>query len=405
MRTVSRPAWLEIDLDAIEWNMRQIIKRVGPEVAVMPVVKADSYGHGSVEITKTYIAMGIEQVAVATLSEAIMLRQGLGDQQIKILILGYTPPYLIESTLRHDVAITVYTYEQAKLISDKAVKMGKTASLHVKIETGLNRLGFDPVYKHVQDIVEMNDLPNIKLTGIFTHFAAADEDEAYTRRQAKLFEQMIEWLKAEGVEFTYRHASNSSATITYPEFFYDMVRPGLINYGIYPLNTEEERTIIELHPALSIKAQIVHLKTLDPGDKVSYGLTFEAPEEMDLATVPIGYADGYNRMLGNKATVLVQGKRCPVVGKICMDHLMVDVSGVDCEVGDIITLVGFEGDEEINLYDLSALLPGQIPHSICSMLTKRLPRVYTRDGKEVLCRDYILDLADQFPPYPENEVK
>ncbi|NLY09576.1 MAG: alanine racemase [Tissierellia bacterium] len=403
-RDVSRPAWLEIDLDAIEHNMNEIIRHVGEGVEVMPVVKADAYGHGCVEIAKTYRNMGIKQVAVATLSEAIMLRYGMGEVPIKILVLGYTPPYLIESSLNYDVAMTVYTYEQAKRISDIALSMGRKAVLHVKIETGLNRLGFDPVKENIAEILKIKDLPGVEAEGVFTHFAAADEDEAYTCRQARLFEQMVEWLQEEGMTFRYIHASNSAATIAYPKFHYNMVRPGLINYGIYPNNSPEERAIINLIPVLAVKAEIVHLKTLAPGDKVSYGLTFEATREMELATIPIGYADGYNRALGNKSNVLVHGKRRPIVGKICMDHLMADVSGIEVNIGDVVTLVGKEGKEEINLYNVSALLPGQIPHSLMSMFTKRLPRVYTKDKKEILCRDYILDLAHQFQCEPYKEV-
>lgn len=394
-RKVSRPAWMEIDLDAIVYNMQSIMNLVGKDVAVMPVVKADAYGHGAVEIVKEYHNMGIEKVAVATLSEAIMLKKGLGKKTMSMLILGYTPPYLVEETIKLDIGMTVYTYGQAKRISDAAMAMGKTAMAHIKIETGLNRLGFDPVEENIDEIVKIAQLPNLYLEGIFTHFAAADENETYTRRQAALFEKMVGGLAARGVTFRYRHAANSAGTIGYPEFRYDMVRPGLISYGIYPNNTEEERAIISLKPALSLKAEVVHLKTLAPGDKVSYGLTFTAPHEMELATIPIGYADGYNRALGNKSKVLVHGHPCAVVGKICMDHLMADVSEAQVAVGDIVTLVGKDGDEEINMYDVAALVPGQIPHSLISMFTKRLPRVYTKQGEEILCRDYILDLAKQ----------
>lgn len=385
----TRPAWAEIDLDAFEENFKKIKSLVRPGTMVTGVIKADAYGHGAVEIGRILIEQGVDRFAVATLSEAIQLRRAF--KTIPIMILGYTPVYGIDELLKNDIIQTVYNLDQAKEFSEKAKKAQKTLKTHIKIDTGMSRLGFQATEDSVDKIMEISRLPFIEVEGMFTHFAVADEtDKSFTYGQFEKFTYMAEALKSRGLEIRVKHVSNSAAIMDMPELNMDMVRAGIILYGLYP-SDEVMKERISLKQVMSLKAEISHVKDIEPGMGVSYGLKYVAPDKRTIATVPIGYADGYTRMLSGKAEVLVKGKRVPVVGRICMDQCLIDVTGLDVKMGDEVVLFGSDGMETISIDEVAAKL-GTINYEITCMISKRVPREYVRGGRTVKIEDYILSL-------------
>ncbi|MDK2918512.1 MAG: alanine racemase [Candidatus Petromonas sp.] len=384
-----RPVWAEINLDNLAHNIREVKRVVKPDILITAVIKADGYGHGAVQIGKTLLKNGADRFAVATLSEAIQLRKSYSD--VPILILGYTPIESAEEVIKFNIIQTIYTYDQAEAFSKKAEKMSKIAKLHIKIDTGMSRLGMRVEDKTIAKIKKIADLPNVFVEGIFTHFAVADEeDKSFTHRQIERFNYICEGLQKQGVNIPIKHVSNSAAIIDLPEVNLDMVRAGIILYGLYPSN-EVNKDSVKLKQVMSLKARISHVKELEEGRGVSYGLIYTTDKKTRIATLPIGYADGYTRMLTGKAEVLVKGKKVPVVGRICMDQCMIDVTGIDVERGDEVVLFGSDGENSISIDEVAKKL-GTINYEVVCMISKRVPRVYVEKGKVVKVSDYVLNL-------------
>ena len=373
-------AWAEVNLDAIAHNVREIKKLLKPETKIMGVVKADGYGHGFREVAKTLLKNGADALAVAVIDEAIQLRdRGIN---VPILILGHTPDCRAQDLVAMDITPTVFDETLARAVSDAAVAAGKRAKIHIKIDTGMSRVGFETTDVDLEKILEISRLPNLDAEGIFTHFASADEqDKSYTNMQFERFMDVINRLEEHGLKIPIRHICNSAGIIEFPEYQLDMVRPGIILYGHYPSDCVD-RTKLDLRPAMELKAVITHIAEKEKGVKVSYGGIYKTfREKTKIATVPIGYADGYLRNLSNNADMIAGGKRVPVIGRICMDQCMIDVTNVNTiNVGDEVVLFGRKGDVEITVTELAELM-GTINYEILCVIGKRIPRVYLKDGK------------------------
>lgn len=381
--------WAEIDLDKIAHNVQQVRRLVGKRTEIMAVVKADAYGHGVLETVKTMIDNGASRIAVSMLDEAIQLRQ-IGIE-IPILVLSHTNPKRVDELIHHNITQTVYSHDIAKALSAEAVRQGTKVKVHIKIDTGMTRVGFTPGYSAVKDVVEIHKLPGIIVEGIFTHFATADEnDRSYTRHQAELFDIIINELNRIGILIPIRHVSNSAGIINYPELSMELVRPGIMLYGVYP-GPEIDRTIISLKPAMTLKTSIAMIKTVEPNTSISYGRKFTTRRDTLIATIPVGYADGYSRLLSGKGRVLVNGQFAPVVGSICMDQCMVDITDIreEVKVGDEVVLLGRQGDNEITADELADLI-GTLSYEILCIIGKRVPRVYFKNGKVINVLNYLV---------------
>ncbi len=382
-------AWAEINLDHIAHNVGEIRRLVGKRTEIMAVVKADAYGHGVLETVSTIIENGASRLAVSMLDEAIQLRK-IGID-VPILVLSHTSPQRADELIQYHITQTVYSHEMAEALSDVAVKQGTKVPVHIKIDTGMTRVGFLPGYSAVKDVVKIQKLPGIVVEGIFTHFATADEmDRGYTLHQMELFESIISELNRIGIIIPIRHVSNSAAILQYSEMTLDMVRAGIILYGIYPSN-EVDKTVIDLRPAMTLKANITLVKWVDGETSISYGRKFTTKRKSRIATISIGYADGYSRLLTNKSRVLVNGQYAPVVGSICMDQCMIDVTDIsgELEVGSEVVLIGCQGENEITADEIAQLI-GTIPYEIVSIIGKRIPRVYFKGGQVVNVLNYLV---------------
>ena len=386
MKELLRRTWAEIDLDALAQNFREVRKAADPKAMVCCVVKADAYGHGAVRVAREFASLGADWFAVSNLEEALQLRQA--GIETPVLVLGYTPADKAGTLSRENISQCVYSLEYARDLSRFAQEAGVEVNIHLKIDTGMSRLGF--YYQDisrdeaaVEEVKEACSLPGLVPQGIFTHFAVSDEGQAgdaFTMRQFGCLKEMIESLARAGVTFPVRHCANSAGVFDYPLSHLDMVRAGIVLYGLYP--SGELRSRPDLKPALALKSVVSHVKTLLPGATVSYGRKFTAQHEMRVATVPVGYADGYPRLLSpGGAEVLIGGKRCPILGRICMDQLMADVTALDqVRVGDTVTLIGRDGEEEITADELAAL-EGSINYEVVCGLSKRVPRVHVKNGR------------------------
>lgn len=379
MKTYSR-VYARIDLDAIAYNMEQMRKNLEPWTKIMAVIKADGYGHGAVQVAE--MLEGYDYIwgfAVATLDEATLLRtEGIKKP---ILVLGCVFPDQYMAMLKNDIRMNVYTEEMAESISQMAVREGMTAYMHIKLDTGMARLGFDISDESADSIVRISQLRNVQMEGIFTHFAKADEaDKTFTEKQIADFRRMTVKLKEKDVVFKYEHCANSAAIIDVKEANFDLVRSGISTYGLYP-SEEVKKSNLRLKPALVLKSHVAFVKEIEAGTPISYGGTYVSKERMKIATIPVGYADGYPRNLSNCGYVLIRGKKAPIVGKVCMDQFMVDVSHIDgVSFGDRVTLIGRDGNESITVEDLSEL-SGRFNYEFICDLGKRIPRVYVKDGK------------------------
>ena len=386
MKTYSR-VYAKIDLDAIAYNMEQMKQNIRPETKVMAVIKADGYGHGAVQIAEMMERWNyIWGFAVATLDEAVVLRtEGI---QKPILVLGCVFPDQYMEMLKHEIRMNIYTEEMAESISRMAAREGKTAYMHIKLDTGMSRLGFGINEQSAETIKRISKMPNVNMEGIFTHFTKADEkDKSFTKKQIQEFVWMTERLKEKNVRFTYEHCSNSAGIIDVPEANFDIVRAGISTYGLYP-SEEVDKTNVKLKPALALKSHVAFVKEIERGTPVSYGGTFVAKEKMKIATIPVGYADGYPRSLSIKGYVLIRGKKAPILGRVCMDQFMVDVTQIEgVSFGDKVTMIGKDGNEILPVEVLSEL-SGRFNYEFVCDLGKRIPRVYVRDGKIAEQVDY-----------------
>lgn len=386
MKTYSR-VYAKVDLDAIASNMERMKRNLSPTTKIMAVIKADGYGHGAVPIAQ--MLENIEYIwgfAVATLDEAVVLKsEGI---QKPILVLGCVFPDQYMEMLKYDIRMNVYTEEMAESISQMAAREGMTAYMHIKLDTGMTRLGFDTDMESVEAIHRISNMKNVCMEGIFTHFAKADEvDKAFTQKQIQDFLWMTEELKKKNVEFQYEHCANSAAIIDVQDANFDLVRAGIATYGLYP-SEDVHKENVGLKPAMALKSHVAFVKNIEIGTPVSYGGTFVAERPMTIATIPVGYADGYPRNLSNVGYVLIRGKKAPIVGRVCMDQFMVDVTDIDgVSFGDKVTLIGKDGNETITVEDLSKL-SGRFNYEFICDLGKRIPRVYVRDGKIAEQVDY-----------------
>lgn len=386
---ITRPAWLEVNLDTFQDNIKAIRKVINKDTKVLSIVKSDGYEFGAVKAVETLREVGVDYFGVATLSEGISIRNHFDD--VGLLILGYTPEFLMEDAIKNRVTMACYSLESAKQMNDHAQKLGMKAIVHVVLDTGMNRIGFqtyeDKIEETAKTIVEISKLDHINLEGMFTHFAVADEDEAYTKSQFERYMKTYKAIEEAGYKIPRPHVSNSHATMKYRDFdlYYD--RPGILQYG--SVEGDPAGKDFDVHFIGAIKALIGHVKTIPAGEGVSYGLTYTTDKESKIATLPLGYADGIPRLLSNKIDVLVNGKRCKQVGRICMDQFMIDVTDVDCKVGDEVVIIGKQGDEEITIEEI-AEHAGEIPTSFVTHFNKRLPRVYIKGGEIVEVDDLVL---------------
>lgn len=379
MKTYSR-VYAKIDLDAVAWNMEQMKKNLKEGTEMVAVIKTDGYGHGAVQVASMLESYDyVWGYAVATLDEAVVLRAA--EIQKPILVLGCIFPDQYWEMLKYEIRMNVYTKEMAEAISALAVEKGEQAYVHIKLDTGMARLGFSAEESSIEEIKEIAELPNLVLEGVFTHFAKADEeDKAFTMMQLEKFEWMTQRLEEEGVTFPYVHASNSAGIIDIRRADYNLVRAGIAIYGLYP-SEEVDKEKVQLKPALSLKSHIAFVKDIPAGTPVSYGGDFVSEHQMRIATIPIGYGDGYPRSRSDTGYVLIRGKKAPIIGRICMDQFMVDVSDIpEVKFGDKVTLIGRDQEEYLPVEKLSEL-SGRFNYEFVCDLGKRIPRVYVQDGK------------------------
>lgn len=377
----------EIDLDAIAYNMEQMKNRIGEGAQLIGVIKTDAYGHGAVPIAQMFEEIPyIWGYAVACLDEGMILRKNGIEKPI--FVLGCVFPDQYEDMIRHDIRAAVYTEEMAEGMSRTAVRLGKDAYFHIKIDTGMGRIGFPVTEESADTIRRICSLPNVCPEGMFTHFAKADEaDKSYTLMQHDRFMWMKEQMEKRNVPIRYYDCDNSAGIIDFPDMKHDLARAGISTYGMYP-SDEVDKSAVELKPALSLKSHVIFVKEVEPGTSISYGGTFTADRKMRIATVPVGYGDGYPRSLSNKGYVLIRGKKARILGRVCMDQFMVDVTDIpNAAFMDPVTLIGSDGEERITVDDL-AELSGRFNYEFVCCLSKRIPRVYRRGGEIVLQTDY-----------------
>lgn len=367
----SRPTWVEVDLEAVAYNIRRIKDLVGPPVEMLAVLKADAYGHGAVKVARTALNNGASRCGVASVNEAIRLRDAGIDAPI--LVLGYTPAWLAKEALLHDITLTVYDADVARLYSRAAEDLRRSASVHLKVDTGMGRLGLLPE-QMLPFIEEVRDLPGLDVEGIFTHFSVADEESLeYTIWQLNRFREILSHLEDIGVTFRTVHCANSSAALRLPESHFDMVRIGLVMYGLQP---SPHVSLPEgFRPALTWKTSVAQVKTLPPGSYVSYGNTYQTSQEETIAVIPVGYADGFRRAPTRWEAVLVRGQRAPIVGRVCMDQTMIRVEHIpEVRVGDEVVLIGRQEGDEITADEVAQWL-GTINYEVVSEILARVPRV------------------------------
>ncbi|APW65393.1 alanine racemase [Poseidonibacter parvus] len=383
---LSRPVWAEINLDNLAHNMKETRRVVNKNTLITAVIKADGYGHGAVCIGQTLLDNGANRFAVATLSEAIQLRASFPNTEI--MVLGYTPNDLTEDILANNIIQTIYTLEQAEYFSKLALLSNKKITVHIKLDTGMNRLGMQESQETIDTILQMSKLEGLFIEGIFTHFAMADEiDKEYTNNQVKKYKRIVNTLEENGLNIPIKHVSNSAAIIDMPELNMDMVRAGIMLYGLYPSKNVNQNNV-NLKEVMCLKAKISQVKEIPKGTGVSYGLKYKCTKNSKVATLPIGYADGLTRMLSGKASTMLQNKKVPIIGNICMDQCIIDISGLDAKIDDEVVLFGGNDKNGISITSVSELL-NTINYEIVCMVDKRVPRVYIKDEKAIYYKDYL----------------
>jgi alanine racemase len=385
---IMRPAWVEVNLDNVIHNFNEVKRVVKKGTKICPVIKADAYKQGVLEIAKIYVEENVDMVAVAVLDEALEIRKELKD--IPILVLGYTPEEAYGLAIENDISMTIYTYDQGIGISKKCDELDQYAELHIKIETGMNRLGFIPSEKSRDEILELRKLERLGIEGIYTHMASADKlDKAIAINQQKRFDEFYDMLVEKGLKIPTRHISNSASIIDLPEFNYEMVRPGIMLTGLYP-SDEVNKSNVELRQTITLKARIALIKTIQKGEGISYGHKFVANKAMIVGTLPIGYADGFSRLLSGKMEVSVKGVRCRILGRICMDQCVVDLTDVPhAKMGDEVIIYDDDSANGLNIDQVADLI-GTINYEVVTMLDRRLPRLYTKDGEEIALMNYLV---------------
>lgn len=373
----------DINLDAICENILAEKALFSEGTKIMAVIKADGYGHGAIPIARALDSM-VDAFAVAIVEEGIELREAGIDKPI--LILGTIAKEEIPEVIQHNITQTVFQLDMAKAMEEEAVRQGKIAKIHIKLDTGMGRLGYQPTAESIDEIVQISKLAHIQIEGIFTHFACADMgDKSSANEQLNIFRDFVTKLENAGVKIPVKHASNSAAILDMRYANLDMVRSGITTYGLYPSDFVNKKVLI-LHPAMELKTHVSYVKELDAGHGIGYGSTFITDRHMKIATVPVGYGDGYPRQLSNKGRVLLHGMSAPIIGRICMDQFMIDVSHIpDVKQGDEVTLIGKDGTECIPVEEIGELAHSFNYETVCN-IGKRIPRIYYKNKKPFLVR-------------------
>ena len=380
--------WVEINLDALGCNFDAVREALPENTKILAVVKANAYGHGAIGVAK-FLEDKADYLAVAATDEALEIRKN--GVNCPILILGHIPYGDYDNIVKYKITPTISDFYEAELLSNAAVKAGVTAPLHIAVDTGMNRIGFKCDQASVEEIKKIKTLPNIEIEGVFSHLAAADMlDKAYTKMQAEKFDGFVNALSEEGVNAPIKHLYNS-AGIADLEKKYDMVRQGIILYGLRPSDEVEFNNIVVPQPVMSMKTRVVQVKTLPAGECISYGCTYTTEKETRVATLCAGYADGVTRVLSNNGEVLIRGKRAKIIGRVCMDQFMVDVTDIpDVEAGDTATIFGTDGKETISVDEI-AKKANTINYEIICNINSRVTRVYMKNGKVESAFGYLLN--------------
>jgi len=381
-----RRVYAKIDLSALEFNISQIKAKISENTAIMAVIKANAYGHGAVEFAR-FLDGFADYYGVATVDEAIELRNAGVDKPI--LLLGYTSPSEFDAALLHDITVTVFSLSDALIFDTNAEKLGKTVKVHVAVDTGMSRIGFQVTEEDAEKASKIFELEHIDVEGVFSHFATADEsDKTFAYGQKERFERFLSMLASYNCYPKIRHLNNSAGIMEISGSDFEMVRAGIMLYGLYP-SEEMDKQAFSLRPVMELISHISHVKTLPKGRGISYGLTHTTDKETTVATIPVGYADGYPRALSNKGRVLINGVSCPILGRVCMDQMMVDVTSVpDASVGDEVVLLGKSGDNVITAEELSLPAASFNYEFVCG-IGHRVPRAYFKDGKHVKTVSYL----------------
>ncbi|NLJ58676.1 MAG: alanine racemase [Tissierellia bacterium] len=370
-----RPAWVEINKKNAAHNLLEVRRAVGPNRKICAVVKADSYGMGAIELSKIYLEHGVDMLAVAVIGEALELRKEIKNKDI--LVLGFTPEEFYVDAIENNITLTIYNYDHGVKLDTTAKTLNKKAKIHIKVETGMNRLGFMPTEKNADKVAQLSKLQNIIIEGAYSHQARADEkDKTTAHMQASRFIKFMEMLNKRKVKIPTKHIANSATIVEMPEYYFDMVRPGIILTGFYPsdeVNKEEYKFKI----CLTLKAKLANVKTVEAGEGVGYGHLYSTNKPTVVGTVPLGYADGYSRLLSNKAYVVVKGTKCPIVGRVCMDQFMIDLSNVDSpKIGDEIIIYGDGTDGAMTAEDVAKMRATISYEVLTNLAVRRLPKIY-----------------------------
>ena len=377
----------EINLDAAAYNFNSMKENLAEDTKIIAVLKTDGYGHGAIPIARMVQEYDyLWGFAVATIEEALQLRRaGIWKP---VLILGYVFPDACEEIVQNEIRPTIFTFDSARQFSEEAVRQGKTIHLHIKVDTGMSRIGLKDDEESADLVREISQLPNVETEGLYTHFARADEkDKTDVKRQLMRYQAFAELVKAKGVEIHMHHCSNSAGIFDLKEANMDAVRAGISIYGLYP-SEEVNHLAVPITPVLTLKSHVVYVKDIEPGTSVSYGGTFTAKKPMRIATIPVGYGDGYPRSLSGKGRVLIRGQQAPVLGRICMDQFMVDVTHIPgVRAGDMVTLIGSDGGNGITMEDIGEL-SGRFNYELACDIGKRVPRRFWKDGRVIAEQDY-----------------
>lgn len=373
-----------IDLDALDYNFDNTRKKLPDSVKLLCVIKADAYGHGAVAFAK-HLDDKCDFFGVACIEEAIELKKA--GIKTPLLILGTVAHYNFDQVVENDIRIPIYSFDAAKALSDEAVKQNKTVKFHFCVDTGMSRIGFQVNEESADLCKKITELPNIYAEGLFSHFATADEkDLSKAINQREQFKKFISYLEERNIDIPIKHINNSAGIMNFDEYF-DMCRMGIITYGLYP-SDEVDKSLLDIRPVMQWKTHISHIKTLENGREISYGGTYTVDGEKKIATIPVGYADGYPRCLSNKGKVLINGQFAPITGRVCMDQFMVDITGIEAKEGDTVVLVGKSGENELSMEEVSEAAYS-FNYELPCRITRRVPRTYYQNGELIFSTNYM----------------
>lgn len=377
--------YVKVDLNALEYNIDSITKKIDGKAKLLGVIKADAYGHGALQIAK-YFEDRFDFFGVACVEEATELIDGGITKPI--LVLGYVSPDEFDITVKNDIRVPIFSYESAKALSEEAVKQGKKADFHFALDTGMSRIGFQVDEESADICKKICELPNINAEGLFSHFATADEEDlTKTYEQQNKFKQFVKMLEDRGINIPIKHLNNSAGIMHFDDTF-DMVRAGIILYGLYPSHEIDEK-LLDIKPVMEWKTYVSHIKTLEKGREISYGGTYKVDEPITVATIPVGYADGYPRCLSSIGKVLINGEYAPILGRVCMDQFMVDISHIkDVKLESEVTLVGKDGEKMLSMEEVSEAAHS-FNYELPCRISRRVTRVYEKDGKVLKAVNYL----------------